>query len=162
MKRFILTVAAVAFTVALCGGTSNQAEAKPTKSSPSVKIVIGVGSVHSHHIYRGYSSWCTVRDYEGFTTRCWFPQYQCYGYFCPADGNWYFWADSQARYLPISLLAQFPPTRIVLTGPIAPGALPLGATPVGPVSPVAPATQALPSGSTAVPVPMESDVGIPK
>jgi hypothetical protein len=148
MKRFILTVAAVAFTVVLCGGTPNQADAKPgPKSSPSVKIVIGVGSVHSHHIYHGYSSWCTVRDYDGFTTRCYFPQYQCYGYFCPADGNWYFWCDSQARYLPISLLAQFPPTRIALTSPIAP----LGVAPAGSASPI---TQGLPSGATAVPAPM--------
>jgi hypothetical protein len=152
MKRFILTVAAVAFTVVLCGGTTNQAEAKPgPKSSPSVKIVIGVGSVHSHHVYHGYSSWCTVRDYDGFTTRCWFPQYHCYGYFCPADGNWYFWSDLQARYLPISMLAQFPPTRIVLTSPIAP----FGVSPVGPV------TQALPPGATAVPAPV-GDVALPK
>jgi hypothetical protein len=145
MKRFILTVASVAFTVALCGGTPNQAEAKPSKSSPSVKIVIGIGSVHSHH---SYTSWCYSRNYDGLTTRCWFPQYQCYGYFCPADGNWYFWCDSQARYLPTSLLAQFPPTRIVLT------------TPFG-IAPVTPVTQTLPPGATAVPAPM-GDVALPK
>jgi hypothetical protein len=143
MKRFILTVAAVAFTTVICGGTINQAEAKPGKfisKGPSVKIIIGSPG---HH-YRGSYY---LRDYDGFTTRCWFPQYQCYGYYCPADGAWYYWYEPMGRYQPVTLLSAYPPP---LAAPIAPvtgtPALPPGAVPP-PVQTPSPASMSEPMQS---------------
>ena len=40
---------------------------------------------------------------------CWFPQHRCCGYFCPADGCWYYYCGSMRCYLPVNYMNTCPP-----------------------------------------------------
>jgi hypothetical protein len=121
MKRFILTVAAVAFTAILTNVADVQGSGKSSGSHNH-------GSshyAHSNHYGRYFG-----RDYRNWSRYCWFPRYNCYGYCCPSDGCWYYWCDGQGRYIPTSEMASYPPTTsgFAPTGPGATGSLPPGAT----------------------------------
>jgi hypothetical protein len=80
-----------------------------------------------------------VRGYRGWVSRCWFPSYGSYGYYCGADQLWYYWYAPLNEYLPISYMSVYPPT---------PGAAPVG------VMQVAPGMPALPPGASFVPGPI--------
>jgi hypothetical protein len=77
-----------------------------------------VGKWHGHKFrHRHYRTW---------NRYCWFPQYRCYGYYCPDDGVWYYWYGPDNCYLPVSDMATYPPDDSVN----APPSLPPGATSV--------------------------------
>jgi hypothetical protein len=129
MKRFILTVAIVSFTAILSNVSVVEGSGKPPGSN---KGGSSSHSMHSHKQQSRYSGRYFGRDYRNWSRYCWFPRYNCYGYCCPSDGVWFYWCEEQGRYLPISELANYPPTT---TGQAPPGrgetgSLPPGATEV--------------------------------
>ena len=145
MKRFILTSVALAFAVVL--GSTTNLEAAPHK---------GGGHVASHgHVaaHTGHASFVAhrpvnftfrARGYRGWASRCWFPSYRCYGYYCGADQLWYYWYAPLNQYLPITYMSVYPPTV---------GIAPVGVAPVGmPV--MSPTSPALPPGASFVPGPI--------
>lgn len=147
MKRFILTTVAVAFAAVL--GFTTNLDAAPHRGGGHVAThahiaVHGHVAVHAHHalVVHGHSVNVPVhvRGYRGWVSRCWFPGYHTYGYYCGTDQVWYYWYAPLNEYLPISYMATYPPT-------------PVGVAPVG-VVPVTPGLPALPPGATFVPGPI--------
>ncbi len=139
MKRFIMTTLAVAFAAVL-GFTTTNLEAAPHKGGGHVAAHAHV-AVHAHAPL-GHPAHASfhVRGYRGWTSRCWFPSYSSYGYYCAADQLWYYWYAPLNEYLPISYMSTYPPTQF-------------GVAPVG-VVPVTPGMPALPPGATFVPGPI--------
>jgi hypothetical protein len=140
MKRFILTTMAVAFA-AMFASTTNL-EAAPHK-------VVSHAAVHAHvapHaplvVHHGPSGHVPfhVHGYRGWVSRCWFPGYGCYGYYCGTEQVWYYWYAPFNEYLPISYMSIYPPTAG-------------GVAPVNMVQ-AAPGMPALPSGASFVPGPI--------
>jgi hypothetical protein len=137
MRRFILTPLALAFGAML--GCAANLDAAPHRGGGHVAVYAHAplvvhnqsihGPVHFH-----------VRGYRGWVSRCWFPGYRCYGYYCGEDQAWYYWYAPLNEYLPISYMSIYPPT-------------PGGVAPVG-VVPVAAGMPALPPGATFVPGPI--------
>ncbi|MGF1580160.1 MAG: hypothetical protein ACFCD0_12425 [Gemmataceae bacterium] len=50
--------------------------------------------------------------YRGWSRRCYFPRYRCYGYFCPQRHCWYYFHRNYNCYLPTRFIEQFPPVNI--------------------------------------------------
>jgi len=84
-------------------------------------------NANAHHVSHEHG-WNHYRDrgYRGWSRYCWFPDYRCYGYYCPDDGVWYYWYGPRNSYLPVSEMATNPPDNSVN----APPSLPPGATAV--------------------------------
>jgi hypothetical protein len=130
MNRFILTAAAVAFTFVISSGTSVQAEPiKTTSTTPKVQPSKTVNNKSVRVTFH-------LRDFRGWNSYCWFSQYRCYGYYCSADQQWFYWYEPMARFLPIRYMAQYPPTalRVAPINTVTPtaGTLPTGANPTPP------------------------------
>ena len=142
MKRFILTTVALVAIAAMLGST-NSVDAAPHRVAGHA-VTHGHVTVHAHHdlVVRGHSVHVPVhvRGYAGWSSRCWFPGYRTYGYYCGADQAWYYWYAPLNEYLPVAYMSIYPPT-------------PVGYAPVGMV-PVTPGLPALPSGATFVPGPI--------
>ena len=109
MHRITFTMAAL-----LLSGT---AEAKGPKGS------VGSGSTgQSRHVVIQINLSQTLNQ-KNFTQKqtngnqngcwwnrcCWFPQQRCCGYYCPADGCWYYYCGSMRCYLPVNCMGQYPP-----------------------------------------------------
>jgi hypothetical protein len=134
MKRFILTSVALVFALVL-GSTANL-DAAPHKGSGHVVTHAHAPSVvHGHPAHVQFH----VRGYRGWVSRCWFPSYGCYGYYCGAEQLWYYWYAPLNEYLPISYMSVYPPTQ--------------GLAPVGMVQ-AAPGMPSLPPGASFVPGPI--------
>ena len=151
MKRFILTTVAVAFAAVL--GCTTNLDAAPPRGHTTTHVRVATHAhvvthahvaIHAHHtlVVRGHSVSVPVhvRGYGGWVSRCWFPGYRTYGYYCGTDQAWYYWYAPMNEYLPISYMSIYPPT-------------PVGIAPVGMV-PVTPGLPALPSGASFVPGPI--------
>jgi hypothetical protein len=135
MKRFILTTLAMVSVVVLAFTTN--LDAAPHKGGGHVAVHAHAPlGVHGHPAHVPFH----VRGYGGWVSRCWFPGYRCYGYYCGADQAWYYWYAPLNEYLPISYMSIYPPT-------------PFGVAPVGVVA-VTPGLPALPPGATFVPGPI--------
>ena len=151
MKRFILTSVAVAFAAVL--GCTTDLDAAPPRGGSHIAVHGHVAphprvTVHAHHtlVVRGHSVHVPVhvRGYGGWVSRCWFPGYRTYGYYCGTDLTWYYWYAPLNEYLPITYMSIYPPTPV--------GVAPVGMIPVAPGMPVN--SPALPSGATFVPGPI--------
>jgi hypothetical protein len=136
MKRLILTAAAAMMFAAMFGFTTN-ADAAPHKGGGHVVAHSHALVVHGHSIHVPVH----VRGYHGWASRCWFPGYRCYGYYCGDDQAWYYWYAPFNEYLPITYMSIYPPTQ--MSAPVA----------VVPSAPVT-MTPGLPSGATLVPGPI--------
>jgi hypothetical protein len=142
MKRFILTIVAVAFAAVLC--TTSNIDATPHKGGgPAVHPHVVVHA-HAPLVVHAHPAHFHVRGYGGWVSRCWFPSYGCYGYYCGAEQTWYYWYAPFNEYLPISYMSIYPPTPV--------GAAPIVLIPVAPVT--LPMSSALPPGATLVPGPI--------
>lgn len=141
MKRFIPTAAALMTIAAMLGNTTNL-DAAPHKGGGHPHVV---PHAHAALVVHGHSLHVPVhvRGYRGWVSRCWFPTYNCYGYYCGADQMWYYWYAPLEEYLPITYMSIYLPTQMappVTLVPIAPGSqvaspLPPGATLVpGPIA----------------------------
>jgi hypothetical protein len=75
-----------------------------------------VGGTH----YRG-------RNYNGWTSSCYFPAYRCYGFYCAVDLTWYYWYAPQNCFLPVYYMQTMPPVA-----PVVVDSLPIGAVPIQP------------------------------
>jgi hypothetical protein len=154
MKRFILTTVAVAFAAVL--GCTTNLDAAPHRGGGHVAAHAHVAAhthvaVHAHAplVVHGHSVHVPVhvRGYGGWVSRCWFPGYRTYGYYCGTDQVWYYWYAPLDEYLPISYMSIYPPTPV--------GVAPVGVVPVTPGLPVTmPMSPALPPGTTFVPGPI--------
>ena len=137
MKRFILTTLAamaVGFAAMLC--STAEVDAAPHKGGGHV-VIHGHGPVvvhgpAAHHQFH-------KRGYHGWVSRCWFPSFGCYGYYCGTEQIWYYWYAPLNEYLPITYMSMYPPTA--------------GVAPVSVVQ-VAPGMPALPPGASFVPGPI--------
>jgi hypothetical protein len=154
MKTLLYSLAAATLTAFLA--TSAFAEPNATPKT-TVNIQTGTATVATRtatpatriNNRRFLRATYHVHGYRGWTAYCWFPQYQCYGYYSAADGLWYYWYAPLNRYQSIALMAQYPPTPIGvgLNSPVA-------GTPGLPVTPGTASTLpsgALPPGATTVP-----------
>jgi hypothetical protein len=159
MKTLLFSFAAAALTVCLATSAFAEPNATP-KTTLSIQTSHATVAVRTGRpatrIVNGRSARATyhVRGYRGWTSYCWFPQYQCYGYYSSVDGLWYYWYAPMNRFQSVALMAQYPPTPIA-GGPISPvagtpglpgtpgtaGTLPIGTPPGG----------TLPPGATTVP-----------
>ncbi len=144
MKRFILTNVAVVFALVL--GWTNNVDAAPHKGGSHTVVhahapVVHGPAIHTPVVVHGHPAHVPfhVRGYRGWVSRCWFPGYGCYGYYCGTDQVWYYWYAPLNEYLPITYLSVYPPT---------PGVAPVG------FAPVAPGMPALPAGASFVPGPI--------
>jgi hypothetical protein len=152
MKRFIQTIAAVAVATVFCfttnldaaphhgGGGHVAAQAHVVAHTHVVAHAPVAVHAHAPLVVHNHPVHFHVRGYHGWASRCWFPGYGCYGYYCGVDQAWYYWYAPLNEYLPISEMSIYPPT-------------PDGVAPVGMV-PVAPGMPALPPGATFVPGPV--------
>jgi hypothetical protein len=50
-------------------------------------------------------------SYNSWSQRCWFPQHNCYGYYCPQRACWYYFYQPFNRYLPVQYMSQFAPVQ---------------------------------------------------
>ena len=84
----------------------------------------GNSSAHGHSGQAGHGHHGTgkPRNWNSWSRYCWFPAYNCYGYFCSCDNTWYYWYGPSDCFLPISDMPNFPPDSS------APPMLPPGAT----------------------------------
>jgi hypothetical protein len=106
MKRFILSVAAVAMSLALVGA----ADAAPKGSSRGGTMHSGSRSYHEEHgtkfkggyFYKG-------RDHHHWTYRYWWGRYGCYTYYCPSTSCWYYWYPQDNCYYPCSYVSYATP-----------------------------------------------------
>ncbi len=46
---------------------------------------------HYNYNYNFSQLGCLPYSYHGWARRCWFPRYNCYGYFCPTRSCWFFY-----------------------------------------------------------------------
>ncbi len=121
MKSFILAIiVAASFAATLPAGT---AQAKTTSQKPSMH---NNGRVNYDHGRRSFD-----RFYRGWGSYCYLSGYGCYGFFDPACGEWFYWYQPTARYLPVRVIATFRPVASGVAM-LPPGAVPVttGAVPV--------------------------------
>jgi hypothetical protein len=72
------------------------------------------------------------RFYRGWGSYCYLSGYGCYGFYDAACGEWFFWYQPTARFLPVTVIETFRP----VTSGVA--LLPAGAVPVtAPTTPTA-------------------------
>ena len=57
------------------------------------------------------------RNFRGWSKYCWFPRYQCYGYFNASQRMWFYYYEPFARFLPVRYLTMYPPTTVGI-GPV--------------------------------------------
>lgn len=139
MKTAIIIASLTLAGLVSFGGDAGAFE-KGTNHNKQNVASVKTGTVHkntqSSHIHHTHD-----RAFRGFTYRCWLPRYNCYAYFCPADGMWFFWSPQQMAFLPVGSLGTVPPV------PVAGGSAPTVAVPdVGGAG-----TPALPPGGTGTP-----------
>ena len=164
MNRFIFTFAIAAITVvaintdAQASGNSpsgsngkGSSNSKGSSISKSGSISKGISSnktinhVHLNkvHVSSSFIGCHRVRTYCGWSSYCWYPQYGCYAFFCPLDGQWYYWSAACGHYIPVTYIAVYRPTTIGfvgtgttfgVSGSFGTPALPLGATSVAPMA----------------------------
>jgi hypothetical protein len=146
MTRLAFAVAAAVLTSALAS-TSAEAANKGSKSSSSssgsktVQLQKTVSKTPQH------SQTLVLRHlhYRGWTQFCWYPRFGCYCCYCPTACEWFYYYQPSACYLPISQVAQFPPTTVNVNvnnnnnQNVGGGSTPPGGTPV------------LPEGATPLP-----------
>jgi hypothetical protein len=118
--RHLLSFSTLALTAAVAfAGTSTQAEA----SSHGVRTYVGSRSLRGYNVssgrylslsHQGYSRsvYCYGRTYGGFSYRCYFPRYCCYGYYCPTQCCWYYYCAPQQCYLPVEYMNSYAPTPV--------------------------------------------------
>ena len=102
MRRFILSVAAVAVVLALAA----TAEAGQKGGAPKG----GSRSYHEEHgtkfkdgyFYKG-------KDHHHWTYRYWWGKYGCYTYYCPSTSCWYYWYQPGNCYYPCSYISSATP-----------------------------------------------------
>jgi len=95
MKRVLIVAAVAVCAVSMAG---------PVQAN---------GNQHSQHSqkhsqHRSRQS----RHNHSWSRYCWFPQYGCYGCYCPDDCCWYYYCASQRCYLPVSCLRMYPPVAV--------------------------------------------------
>src|ERR1051325_9730733 len=135
MQRFMFGIAALAFTALLAVGADVQASGRSGGGRTTTIRIQSTTTRITHTNVTSTGMRSHLRTFSGWRGCCWFGRYGCYGYYSPADGLWFYWCQSQQRFLPISLLSQFPPTNSGI-GPVLPGAnaalppLPPGGTPL--------------------------------
>ena len=76
------------------------------------------GYSHGYGPGYGYGYGGLSRSYNSWGGRCYFPTYRCYGYYSPTQG-WYYWYSPYNQYMPVSVMAQYPPVDTLAT-PITP------------------------------------------
>jgi hypothetical protein len=86
-------------------------------------------TVHGH---RGFA-----RNYCGWTHRCFFPRFGCYGYYCPSTCGWFYLYAAGDCYMPVDAMQNFPPTPND-TGDNGTPVLPEGAEPINEGTPLPP------------------------
>jgi hypothetical protein len=159
MKRFIMTIVAVAGLSVLGSAT---VEAAPGKGAPhgyrsGSTHINHVGPVHVANVAPARINHAThtnllvhgrylnvpfrVAGYRNWSYRCWFPSYRSYGYYSPVDSLWYYWYAPLNQYLPVTYMSLYPPTQY---------APPVGFAP----NPVMPQGIVPPSGASLVPGPI--------
>jgi len=76
------------------------------------------GQQHGGH-YRFHG-----REGHSWSRTRWWGRYGCETYYCPTTLAWYYWCAPQACYLPVALVAQYPPAPaaapVVAPAPPAP------------------------------------------
>ncbi len=101
MKRFILSVAAVAMSLALVGA----AEAAPRGDRYGNS---GHHDSRSYHERYGtkfkYGYYYKGHDHHHWTYRYWYGRYGCYCYYCPSTYCWYYWYPTDNCYYPVSYI----------------------------------------------------------
>ena len=147
MTRLAIALAAV---IGVSAMSTTEAEAKgPSGGGKSVASSRGTQHSrshhghhhHAHHHHHGhhhqhYRNW----DYRSWSSYCWYPRYGCYCYYCPTSCGWFYYYEQDRCYLPITQVAQYPPTNVnvnvnnnnnqnVIGGGGVP-ALPVGAAPI--------------------------------
>jgi hypothetical protein len=155
MNRFVFASAAL-MLLAVFGYTANLDASPPHGHPAHVAPAHGhVAPAHLHvapaHVHvaahthalviHGHSVNVSVRlhGYHGWSSRCWFPTYNTYGYYCGEDATWYYWYAPFNEYLPISYMSIYPPTMAV--APVT-------------VAPIVPGVPVLPPGASYVPGPI--------
>ncbi len=75
--------------------------------APSYYNYGGFGYGHGFDRYSQLG--CLPYSYRSWSRRCWFPRYNCYGYFCPTRSCWYYYYQPFNRYMPVQYMNQYQP-----------------------------------------------------
>jgi hypothetical protein len=67
---------------------------------------------HFEHRGRHYHFHSYGREYRGWSRYCWFPQYRCYGYYCPTRTCWYYYSTTYTCYVPCTYMTTLAPTAV--------------------------------------------------
>lgn len=124
LLRSMIVAPALCF---LLGTNANTQAGDPHNGRP-----VSVNQIHNQKHEKGIVG--ISRAFRNWTSRCYFPVYRCYGYYSPIQTQWYYWYAPFNQYLPVSLIATYPPVSTLNTA-ILPGnstglTLPLGPSPV--------------------------------
>jgi hypothetical protein len=57
---------------------------------------------------------CKPCHYCNWIYYCWFPDYLCYGYYCPQACVWYFWYEPFCCYLPCTYIVEYVPVQVAV------------------------------------------------
>jgi hypothetical protein len=138
MKRFILTSLAITALAALA--CANTVGAAPGHGPAHVTHVTHVGPIHVTHVAPVHINFATHTNLLVHGRYVNAP-FRVAGYYCPVDSLWYYWYAPMNQYLPVTYMADYPPTQF---------APPVGFAP----NPVLPQGIAPPSGATLIPGPI--------
>jgi hypothetical protein len=120
MKRFSLTLAAVAIALVVVQAASASPHSGPSSSRGSQG---SSGHYQSssvvHHSSRPISGRFLSRGYRGWSRQYWNASYGCNFYYCGDDCSWYYWYPTWGCYCPVSYITTYPPTGTVTPGSLA-------------------------------------------
>jgi hypothetical protein len=109
-------------------GTTNKVTTTNNKSVFSGKTTHAQNFTKFQKTFHGHHAF--ARNYCGWTHRCWFPRFGCYGYYCPSTCCWYYLYETGDCYLPVDAMTNFPPAPPSENGENGTPVLPEGAEPI--------------------------------
>jgi hypothetical protein len=136
MKHYLVsaTIVGVCVTLALAGQASGSPpkSGKSSSSSSSAKGAGGgkfsgkalpygqkfLGKNGKSYLYQPCPQHllhcCRPCNYCDWIYYCWFPDYLCYGYYCPRSCLWYFWYEPFCCYLPCTIMVEYVPVQVAV------------------------------------------------
>jgi hypothetical protein len=126
MQRLLIIAAAGALALVVQGDSASaQNLVGPTQGSKQIRSANAKG----HALPKNLRGRTLSRNYAKFTRYRYSARYRCW--FCFATSRWYYWYDPFQRYLPVALIATYPPTAYAVT----PAGIPSAAMPPAVASP---------------------------
>jgi hypothetical protein len=117
MQRFLVMAAAGVLALAVQGDSASAQDlVGPTHGSRQ----IDTAKVKGHALPKTLHGRTLPRHYAKFTRYHYSARYRCW--LCFATSKWYYWYDPFQSYLPVALIATYPPTAYAAPPAVVPAA----------------------------------------